>query len=539
MGKTDCSDHPDLADNEREETDSPRKGRTLLLRIAILLLPTLAALGCIGPDVSWRSDVQFGPQLNPEYPDAPPPNEAPAGELPLPPPRRDEEVVAREGPPTLQLDEVVDAVYRAYPMLEAAFFRRDIAAGEHLAAHGEFDLRLRGASENAAMGFYRNYRQSMWVEQPTFGGGNVFSGYRLGRGNIPPWYGERVTNDGGEFRAGLALPLLRNVDIDARRAQLWRTQLGRQIADQEIRSLRIDFVLDASEAYWNWVAAGRRYYIAESLLQIARDRNEAIRRRVEEGDVDPPVLADNQRLIVSREAALIENRQRLERAAISLSLYYRNGLGEPIIPGFQQLPDFPTPAPFDAERLEPDIQAALANRPDLQLLELSREQRGIDLEEARNDLLPDLQATLAASQDVGGAASLKRDKSEVELGAALLLDVPLQRRNARGRVTATEGRLGQIAAHRRMTADRISTEMRAVYATVLAAHQQVERARESVELALQLAAIERRAFELGESDLLMVNLREQQAAEAESLLVSALFESFAALARYRAVLASD
>lgn len=507
------------------------------------LLPMLATLGCIGPHASWRSDVQFNPQLDPEYHDRALPDEAATGELPLPQPGRAEaeaeEVAPGDGPPVLQLDEVVDAVYRAYPMLEAAFFRRDIATGEHLAAQGAFDLRLRGASENAAMGFYRNYRQNIWVEQPTFGGVNVFTGYRLGRGKIPPWYGERVTNDGGEFRAGMAVPLLRNVDIDARRAQLWRTQIGRQVAEQEIRSLRIDFVLDASEAYWNWVAAGRRYDIAESLLQIARDRNEAIRRRVEEGDIDPPVLADNQRLIVSREAALIENRQRLERAAITLSLFYRDGRGEPIIPGFQRLPEFPTPEPFDANRLEPDIQAALASRPDLQLLELHREQRRIDLAEARNDLLPDLQASLAASQDVGGAASPSRDKSEFELEAGVLLDVPLQRRNARGRIVANEGRLGQIAAARRMTEDRIETEVRAVYAAVLAAHQQVERARESVDLALQLAGIERRSFELGESDLLMVNLREQQAAEAESLLLAALFEYFAAQARYRAVLALD
>jgi len=436
----------------------------------------------------------------------------------------------------VQLDQVVESVYRSFPLLEAAIYSRDTAYGEYLSAQGAFDLKLKGASENGPTGFYQTYRQNIGVEQPTYWGGAIFSGYRIGRGDFQPWYQERQTDDGGEFRAGVVVPLARNIGIDSRRAELWRTELGRELVEPEIRLQQIDFVRAASYAYWDWVAAGRRYRIAAALLKIAVDRNEAIRRKVDTGDTEPPVLQDNRRLIVSREAKLIESRRKLQQSAIKLSLYYRDLDGEPIVPGLESLPDFPMPRDIDSATVNADIDVALENRPELQALSILRRQAEIDLDQACNEQLPDLQAVLASSQDVGNAATSKNDKSEFEFEAGIYLDVPVQRRKARGKIATVQGKLAQITAKMRMTEDKIVTDVKAVYAALVASLEQITRARESVELADRLAEIERRKFELGESDLLSVNLREQQAAEAQSLEVDALYEYFSAQADYRAAL---
>ena len=450
-----------------------------------------------------------------------------------------EETPVGEPDDPLQLEEVIESVYGSFPLLEAALFARNIASGEHVAAHGAFDLKLKGATENGPLGFYQTYRQNIGVEQPTYGGGALFGGYRIGRGDFQPWYGERQTDDGGEFRAGVAVPLARNVNIDARRAQLWRTDLDRQLAEPEIRLQLIDFVRTASYAYWDWVAAGRRLQIAESLLKIAKDRNMAIRRNVELGNTEPPVLQDNRRLIVSREAKLIEAQRKRQQAAIKLSLFYRDDRGQPLVADDDQVADFPAPQTVDEDALAVDIEAAIASRPELLALDLLQKQLQIDCAEARNDLLPEIQAVVAGSQDVGAPATSKNDKSPYELDAGLFLEVPVQRRKARGKMTAVEGKLGQVAAKRRMTADKIATDVQAVYAALLAAYQQIERAHESAELADRLAEIERRRFELGESELLSVNLREQQAAEAQTTEVDALYEYLTARADYRATLARD
>jgi outer membrane protein TolC len=528
------------------------------------MLLFLAASGCCGGCTLWMGESSRRPLLaappvdrgagaepaefsrasyvaGPRFAPAPAAG-SPVDDLPAADPLRGNEPpeeVERGERQELLLEDVIASVHRSYPLLEAALASRTIAFGDHLAAHGAYDLKLKGASENGPLGFYETYRHSVGFERATYGGGSVFGGYRIGRGEFQPWYLERQTDDGGEFKGGFSLPLARDVLIDERRARLWQTELGQQQVEPEIRLQRIDFVRAASYAYWDWVAAGRRYQIAASLLGLAQGRDDAIRRKVETGDSDPPVLQDNRRLIVSREAKLLDAERKLAQSAIQLSLFLRNAEGEPVVPERDTLPGFPSPAAPDAAQRDADVQAALANRPELRSLRLLRRQYEIDLAAARNELLPDVQAVVAAAQDVGDPATAKRDKSEFELEAGLYLDVPLERRKARGKLAAVEGKLQQVAAKARMTEDKIVADVQMVYAALAAAYGQIERARESVELAEKLAAIERRKFELGESDLLSVNLREQQSAEAQGTLVDAYFDFYTAAADYLAALALE
>ena len=63
----------------------------------------------------------------------------------------------------------------------------------------------------------------------------------------------------------------------------------------------------------------------------------------------------------------------------------------------------------------------------------------MELEEAENLLLPRFDARLEASKDVGGPADEKGDKTPFELEAGLWSQVPLKRRQARGKSVAPPG----------------------------------------------------------------------------------------------------
>ena len=112
-------------------------------------------------------------------------------------------------------------------------------------------------------------------------------------------------------------------------------------------------------------------------------------------------------------------------------------------------------------------------------------------------------------------------------------DVPVQRRKARGKSLAAQGKLIELAAKRRFTVDKIRTEVLAAYAALTAAFERLERAQESRRLAVYLADVENRKFQLGESDLLSVVLREQFAIEAAEAEVDALLEYYSAKCRFR------
>jgi len=447
---------------------------------------------------------------------------------------------ARKKQLVLRLEDVTESIRQTYPLFESALLSRKISAGEQLAAAGNFDLNIKGASENGPAGFYETYRHRFGVEQPLYGGGNVFAGYRVGRGFFQPWYLERQTNDGGEFKAGIVVPLSQNRLIDDRRAALWRTTYGRKRVEPEIQAQLIEFLVFGSFAYWEWVAAGRNVEIAESLLELATQRQQGLQERVRKGDVARIVLTDNERLIVSRQAKLTDARQKRRQAAVKLSLFLRRPDGTPFIPPNDLLPKtFPDPEPIDENQMTQDIQRAVANRPEFRVLALLKRQLEVDLAQANNLMRPSLNAVFSGSQDVGQPTSSKRDKSEFELEAGLYLTVPVQRRKAHGKIQAVEGKLAQLAIKRRFTRDKIVTEVQAAYAALLAAYQRIGQARRAYELARTMEAAERIKFAAGESNLLDVNLRESQTAQAGVTLVEALMQYFQARAAYRAALALD
>lgn len=436
----------------------------------------------------------------------------------------------------ITLEQVITSVHQSYPLVQAAYQEREIANGAQMAAWGEFDTKLKAASENGPLGFYETYRNSAGFRTPIYGGGAYFGGYRNGGGDFQPWYQERETNDGGEFKAGVRVPLIRNRNIDERRANLWRATYDQQIADPVIRGSLVEFSREAGLAYWKWVASGQKYRLGQQWLEFAESRNDQIKRRVELQDLAPPELTDNERAIAKREAKLAEALRIYQQSAVKLSLFLRDEDGRPVLPDPTLLPKFPPLRHVSMEQVDSDIRRAQQNRPELAALDLRLQQLRVDYAEASNMTQPALDAQLVGSQDVGQPTSKKR-KSEFELEAGLFFDVPVQRRKGRGKMYAVQAKIAQVSAKQRMVQDKVVAEVQAVYAGLIQSRNEALRSREAARLASTMADIERRKFELGESDLLKVALREQYALEAAEEEITATLNHFATFSDYAAVLA--
>lgn len=443
---------------------------------------------------------------------------------------------AERGP--LTLDEVRSSIDRAYPLLAAAVAQRGMASGEHLSAHGAYDVSLDASNETGALGFYKTNRAQLVATQPLYWGGKAYSGYRIGRGNFEPWYLERQTNKGGEFKVGAAQPLLQGLATDKRRTGLQKTAIARQAVEPDIDRQRIGFLFSGAEKYWKWIAAGHNYQIARDLMQIARQRATGINDGVKAGRVAEIESVDNQRLIVSREAKLIQAERKFLQAAVDLSLYYRNEQGEPHVVSAARLASFPEPNRPDERQLDNDVNMALELRPELRYIRLQRQKTSVELNLARNQMLPSLDTGMFAAQDVGQQTP-KGDKTPFQLEAGLFFDVPVQRRQALGQVRAFEAQLAQISAQERYYADRIVADVRYAMTGLTTAYNELLRAREGVGLAERMEQAERDKFTAGTSNILFVNLREQATADTRLLVIDALENYHLAEAEYRAALGID
>lgn len=440
----------------------------------------------------------------------------------------------------VDLLEVVQSVDRSYPPLLAVYQEFEIAEGAVLSSVGGFDLDLNAAVRNYPLGYYQRWYHEYYLEQPTpYFGTKFFGGYRWGAGQYPIYYWPYRTQAGGEFAAGFEFPFLKNNKIDARRADLWKAELDRANVDPRVLRERISFINQASRAYWDWVAAGRKYVIAEELLNKARERNVALARQVELGAMPQVELTDNQRIMIQRESLRLSSFRRFQQTAIALSLFYRDPLGFPSFPDSSRVPTvFPDRSMPSLDQLPEDVELAIRLRPEMRSLTIRLEKAAIDLRLAENEMLPGVNLYMYGSQDVGAQPPTKNLKY-LTLESSLLVDVPIQRRYARGRVRTVQGEMAQIRQQIGFLRDSIAAEVQNVLSALSADYEQVELLQRSLEVNQALEESERRKYELGNSNILLVNLREQATADAEALVVDAEAEYHRSWADYRAALALD
>ncbi len=438
--------------------------------------------------------------------------------------------------PILVLPDVLRSVTNQYPPLLAALIERDIANGRLRSAQGAFDFNVFAKSFGNPTGYYDYGTFDAGFEQFLgIWGSTLFGGYRITRGTLPD-YDKNRTQDGGEPRLGVRIPLLRDGSIDRRRAAILQARLDQELADPFILRQQLDFVRAASVAYWSWLGAGRRLQVAEELLRVASDRGAALTNQVSSGLIRPIVLTDNQRLIVSRQISVVQARRRFEASAIALSLFFRDPRGNPIPAGRERLPgDFPAANPPDSNGVSTDIELAYLARPEVRRIQLQRQRTEVDRRLAKNNLLPNLDIGASVSQDFG--QDRYKDKSRFEVEAGVELRIPLQRRDAQGRVAAAEAQLDRLANEEAFARDRIAAEIRDAFSAWMAASDQITQTRSNVELARTLEQAEGVMFERGASDLLAVQIRELASFEARVLEADALTDYFRAQADYHAATA--
>lgn len=439
----------------------------------------------------------------------------------------------------LELREVLDSVATQYPPYLAALIERDIAEGRLRSASGVYDPGAFARLFGTPGGYYESATVEAGVEQFVgLWGASVFGGYRYTGGDLLPDYYSQRTQGGGEARFGLRLPLLQDGSIDSRRAGLLRSRLERELAEPSIRRQHLDFGRAAMIAYYQWAGAGRRWEVSEEILRVARDRQQAIERQIEQGLAAPIVSRENRQLVVSRELGVVRARRRFEASALAMSLLLRNAQDRPIVAGRDRLPPrLPMPEAVAPEPEGGELHAALNRRPEIRQLELTKERLEVDLRVARNSMLPRLDASAEAIRSFGEERYTDREETEMKVGVEFRM--PLRRSQARGALQETQGRLEQLDRQLGFARDRIVAEIRNAHQALVAALEQVDRASLNVRLAGELQDVERERFERGAADLLALQIREQAAFQARIDELEALEQSFVARADLLTALALD
>jgi cobalt-zinc-cadmium efflux system outer membrane protein len=414
----------------------------------------------------------------------------------------------------LPLEDVLRSIAQ-HPKRIAAERAAAVAAGRRTTAEGAFDPTLVAFVDARPVGYYDQIAggAAMSWDSPLWGL-SLEGGWRIGQGNFATYEGKAETLDAGEWFIKGKLPLLYGGPLDAERAERLVSREAVVAAEASLAETTLDLAAAAEAAYWGWAAEAQARVVAQELLDLAVSREAGLLRQIEQGAKAPIEGLEVRRSVLSRRGKLADAEAKERSAAYSLSLYLRDPDGRPVIASAEQAPSLPDPAP----ELRPSVAEAAVQaweaRPEGTRWRADLQAAQVGQRLARANLLPKLDLSVGASADVTAQANPSASLAQPTVSLGLDLSWPTAARAARGKVVQATGKLEETAAKARFAQESLATEVAKLAALLGAAERRLALASDTVAVTADLARAEQVRFELGDSDLLIVNLREQTAAGA-------------------------
>lgn len=408
--------------------------------------------------------------------------------------------------PTLTIDALLTNSAQQSPQIIEALAKMRAADGKRLTAEGAFDTVFSAEGGSRLIGYYGGTYADAKVARPLENwGGQLYGGYRVSSGRFPVYEDKNYTNELGEIRTGAVFALLRDRMIDERRFGRVSAEADQAIADAERQMVAIGVQRKALDAYLSWIAAGQRLAIYQQMLALAQERQRGLRRTFEAGLRPRIILTENEQQLLRREAMVVQSQQALAAAANSLSLYWRDANGQPVIPRPEQLP---ATLPEPLVTVRPDV----VERPDLMVAQLRQRLVQDRLALDRNALLPRLDLQMEVARDFGdiGPGGVSRSGNDVRVGVKF--SVPFEQRTARGKLMQTQAELDANRTRARWLDEQIRAEIDGIAITLDATGRLIALSEQEKQRADEMAVAERRRFDMGASDLFLVNTREESAA---------------------------
>lgn len=436
----------------------------------------------------------------------------------------------------LSLADVLIRVERNHPKLRGAELERRMASAKRLEKQGAFDPAMTLDNDTQRYNSYpeRGKAKMESLNDVSVGiltryGAKISATSNFHYGDVKsPASG---TGTSGSHFLGLSLPLLRGARINEKSAAERRAIIGEPLANAEFNQARLALLLRASNSYWEWAAAKKRTDVNQGLTQLAEVRAQQIQARANAGDLPLIDALEARQEVQRRQELLFKTQREFQKATFSIANYLWNETANEVLrPTAEQAPEtLPQPKVLTPEVARDAKLIALKSRPELSQIALLRDITDVDLDLARNQLLPILDLYAGPGIDTGAGSIGPVFKTGVSVV------VPLRNRTAQGQVEQAKLKLEKLELDKKALLQQVFLEVDDTVSDLNMAFQRHEAANQAYQLAKQLEEGERTRFELGDSTLFMVNQRERSTAEAMIRLIELQAEYQQAQVRLMAV----
>lgn len=417
---------------------------------------------------------------------------------------------------SLTENDVSESVLKFLPLIEEANLKYEMAKGESTSAEGAFDHKLIVKSRNRIENKYDNQFLETTIERATpWKGLGLIVGHRQGLGHFPAYDGKYQTSGAGEVFAGLTLPVMRNFSLDENRAELFGRRIDVQIAKEQLILKKNIYLHKALSLYYKFLLENKKLKIRKSILELAENRQLMLEKKHLAGDIEKIKLIDNKRSIDKRRDELLKTELDITKVKAELSLYVRDAQGNPV--------NYIVP-----QELEAPTKLSLVERKNLdqvpQLKILNYEIEKLQIQEKLYDQLklPGLNLELLGARELSG--NLPYDPQSLQVGVKF--DIPLENRKAEGKSVAAVYKSKAVEKQRLFTYQELNRYYDMTLLSIQIGQQRWEITSREFQNTLTMAEAEKRRWFQGATDLFIVNLREQDVADADVKRWTTLYEYF-------------
>ena len=438
---------------------------------------------------------------------------------------------------------VKESALKYHPTILAAL--EEMRAGEEAVtgARGAFDAKIISNYKRQTKHDWNTTLSRTQLEKPLrIANSKIYAGSEQisnPSGFLAPIYhtGNPTTQTGNYSLLGLELSLWKNLLIDPVRAAFKNAKYDAKIAKAEKELTVFDIGRLAQLAYWEWVTAEKVKNVYIDLLKNGEIRNEYLVTRKNNGDIAQILVTENEQYIASRKGSLQAAKERLLRAEFSLSLFYRDANGEPIIPSStESFEDYPGNLAVFLHNLDlsSNIDELIKKRPDMKNLALNVEKTEVDIELAKQDLKPQIDIKTEYFQRTVDHPNMPRDY----LMVLAQVNIPIERNLGNGNIAAARAR--QMVATREMSYGRqtYKFEVMALRQTLHLQLEQVTQSEIEFSKTKELVVSETYKLKTGGGNLFLLNIREQAQASAEASFHEARLAFMNTLLGYKALVST-
>lgn len=431
---------------------------------------------------------------------------------------------------TLRYNEFLSLLFQNHPMAKMADLQ--VLGGKATLANA------RGAFEPTVTSDYN---------RKFFEGKNYYSIFDANI-KIPAWigdikvgyqnnYGVNINNENllpnvGQTYIGVDIPLIKNLITDKKRTALRKANIFAQSTEFERVQILNNLLVNAISAYWKWSTAYQIFKVNTTALELAKQRHQMVIEAAKLGDRPTIDTVESLTQVQYRKSSLYMSQSEWMKATFEMSNHIWDAEGNPVIIDTSLLSEHPSELVVDDKLILDEQLQQLINQPELQMAQLKVKSLDLERKLSIENLKPQINAGYYL---LGNGLDFSSNKTSSPFAERYKFGInfqfPLLFAQARSEYKIAKYELNESQLHLAIKQQQVANKIKSYWAETENTRGQLREMQQVVGNNLKLLDAEQDRFFFGESNVFLINSRENKYVES----LEKKYELFNKLYLYEAI----